>query len=54
MPLVTPTDRIADSIAAAAREAKLKGAVVGLSGGVDSAMTASLCKRGLRADLRGA
>ena len=47
MPIATLADRIADWIAAAAREAKLKGAVVGLSGGVDSAVTVSLCKRGL-------
>jgi NH3-dependent NAD+ synthetase len=42
-------DRIADWIAAAAHEANARGAVVGLSGGVDSAVTAALCKRVLKA-----
>ncbi len=40
-------DRIADWIVARAQEAKVRGAVVGLSGGVDSAVTAALCRRAL-------
>lgn len=40
-------ERIAAWIAASVQEAGKKGAVVGLSGGVDSAVTAALCKRAL-------
>jgi NAD+ synthase len=39
--------RIADWIAASVRDAGMKGAVVGLSGGIDSAVTAALCRRAL-------
>jgi NAD+ synthase len=40
-------DRISEWIAASVRDAGMKGAVVGLSGGIDSAVTAALCKRAL-------
>ena len=40
-------DRIAEWIVAKAQDAGVKGAVVGLSGGIDSAVTAALCKRAL-------
>jgi NAD+ synthase len=43
-------DRIADWIAAQARAAGLNGAVVGLSGGIDSAVVSGLCVRALGAD----
>lgn len=44
------TDRISDWITSAVREAGMKGAVVGLSGGVDSAVTAALCVKALGKD----
>lgn len=42
---MTLSDQIADWIAEAVRKAGCKGAVVGLSGGVDSAVAAALCKK---------
>ena len=47
-------DRIAKWIANQVKEAGLKGAVVGLSGGVDSAVAAALCKKGLGDGVLGA
>ncbi len=44
---MTLSDQIADWIAQAVREAGSKGAVLGLSGGVDSAVAAVLCKKAL-------
>ncbi len=46
-------DRIADWIVAKAQEANVRGAVVGLSGGIDSAVTAALCKRALGENVLG-
>jgi NAD+ synthase len=42
-----PADRLAQGIAAAVRDLGRRGAVLGLSGGVDSSVTAALCARGL-------
>ena len=47
------SDRIADWIAAKAEEANVRGAVVGLSGGIDSAVIAALCKRALGQNVLG-
>ena len=45
--MATLADQVADWIAAAVLDSGTRGAVVGLSGGVDSAVTAALCKRSL-------
>ncbi len=46
-------DRIANWIASSVREAGMRGVVVGLSGGLDSAVTAVLCRRALGDDVLG-
>jgi NAD+ synthase len=51
--VATLADRIAEWIAAAAQEASVRGAVVGLNGGVDSAVTAALCERALGENVLG-
>jgi NAD+ synthase len=43
-------ERLADRTAAAIRELGRRGAVVAVSGGIDSSVTAALCVRGLGAD----
>lgn len=47
-------DRIASWIADQVKEAGAKGAVLGLSGGLDSAVVAALCKKGLGENVLGA
>ena len=46
-------DQITDWIVAKAQDANVRGAVVGLSGGIDSAVTAALCKRALGENVLG-